>query len=1399
MDSIYISTHASHAMSILSPANHSTQNPPDLKWGIGRIITTGLVLLVLTGIASGDIKPTVSWTTGPLAANLSMADGETIPVSGSGMQASMLNGVVEPFQRYAEILLGGSIFDSPVSLNARVYDIDSGAVLADGEMERAAQGALLSIDMRAITVPLVRVRISAVNQAGKRAVTEALVRHSAKVPTPLPEAIQIHLNRPDGENARQAADVTFGVPFPAGSLWDKSGLYLSDQDGHPVPAQIETTALWAPSGSIRWLRVDAQAPAEGHLYLKFKGQPTLPKSALSVHTNDRGLTEVHHGSRVYIFGPGNSPLQGIMDAGQSRVYSADGRGLYLIDQMGNRAFACADDFALLVEAAGPQHASIRIEGAYRDADKNEFARYIMRFEFQAGSESVNVTHTLILTQDTRERWFSETGWELCVNTGTDPMAVFSLAPAGAPAEWERVDLPQDSAAFLFQREYLYFGQGVPKFEFGIEDANGRVDLLAEGSAMGDWFALQGTDGGLAMVCKDSARQHPKEFSIVNNRMNLLFFSPRGEDELDFRAATLVDKWQLEDWFPTPSREAYAKAHGRDVIEVIAEIDSNAVGWAKTHFLRLKLLQPDTAPEAIIQSAESLHAPVFAYVDPQWIYQSGALGPLWPEDSRRFGRAEAVIAGMLHGLYERVQGEFNGFVDYWAGPTYRIDPNRVARYRLSYGIRPALWLVYARSGDRIARDFAQSTNRAFLDNHLAHWSFEAKTRGLYNAAPGGPNNTSMSDLPFYWGQFTRSNISSSTNLDQFLLDYYLTGYRRAGDAVQQYGEGIKSIWQGEASMRSPAFTTQRPLATLGTLAQSYSLNWDPELRVILAEAVDFLYDPEGIMGVTKRFRAGGSAIYKTRADVRGTIAAANYAPGPRTEEIARRTAEFQWNTFLGSKPVLRYMQPLGVSANYLAGIFPPDPYISAADWYVRDIATHHDPETGETPLVGASAMASVFEALPYMMTLAARIPPAQASPTPWVDLNGMEQHGLLVVRKGRDDAVNIFVRSPTPDTIGRKSTGSRVTVSAIDNRGEGLEVTDITGSNSGFGSVARVSLTTAARAGDYLIIPAEPGPLFALADSSVAMVLIQPGFWEISATDPALQVFFQLTGDNQQARLYLEKNATIRDPDGEVFGEADGERGWISLPADQPGLWSFQMSGGRVSLEGAPPVFAFETPERYFKPDLNAIEAGLGQAVFGTERIEALGKSLSQMQNAAREMPESLDALRAITLENGSPYQRYLAYTFLADRLGDAERTALLNQAIGDLHWSIRQWAVVMLADTDAPNVQDIMLRAMIADPDPAVKAAASEGLLKGEAEALEPLLRLLQHRHWHVRAHAAVLLGQLGDTRAIPPLIEKLRHFDDWRVRNRAVDALRAITGMDFTGELARDPDRWVTWLDGED
>ena len=494
--------------------------------------------------------------------------------------------------------------------------------------------------------------------------------------------------------------MTFGVPFPAGTLWDMNRVRLVDTDGRPLPCQKETTGLWAEDGAIQWVRFDALVSQPGGCYVEVTdgadAEPTA-KQPVEIATEDDRVT-VHVAGAEYLLGRGVSPIRSLSYDGRI-VASADNGawGLYVVDNRGRRGQALADGETMVVEARGPLAASVRFEGDYATAEGHKLARHITRLEFFAGQPAVQITHTFVLTKDTSEIWFRDIGWQLNVEPGAGAKAVF----ATSRTDWKKTfetDVPRGEVVYLLQDDYIQFGGGKKHFVVAGEtqSESGKKETFLEGAECGDWAALRGDAGGLMISCRDTARQHPKEFRFAAEQADFKLFSSLAGEELDFRPAALAKRWNRG-----------GKLTG-EYAESAKTLKTNAVGWCKTHEFFLRPVAPAEPEDALARLSRLHSTPVLALADPSWIHQSRAMGPLHPKAPDRFPEAEELIY-VLSGCGDQGLGKEVRRVQ--AGDLIHVFPG-VDHYTANDGAEPlAMFVVYSPPGPEEAlRELAKTLAR-----------------------------------------------------------------------------------------------------------------------------------------------------------------------------------------------------------------------------------------------------------------------------------------------------------------------------------------------------------------------------------------------------------------------------------------------------------------------------------------------------------------------------------------------------------------------------------------------------------------------------------------------------------------------------------------------------------------
>jgi hypothetical protein len=1098
---------------------------------------------------------------------------------GKGINLTIEKLSIRPGERWNEVLV--DLIQDSSSINEKnviltLFDIGKPDILEKESVVPKSRFGRLLIDLRRHDLEEARLSIEFFVQNKCLRRSEAILSAS-KIENPLKpdQKITINIDLPSEINTLEKWPVCFGVPFASGAIWDLNNLSLVNDIDQDIPHQKEITALWAPDGSIKWVRFDTFVSSSKNIFVKISAcrSKSKPKPSIEVIKNGDEVL-VRNGKVVYLLSKDISPIKEIWFDKKLIVTSKGTRGLYLVDQKDRLAIASSNGANLEVEADGPVSACIRIEGYYRTDHGEQLARHITRVEFFAGLPFAKIIHTLTVTNDTRKIWFKDVGWEFAVVNNEEVKAFFNNSRK-EPTKFFSQTLGEDKhSIFMIQNEHYRFGRGNNHFYIASDNQENNSDIIFEGEEMGDWALLSGKQSGFLVSCRESAKQHPKEFEVFQDRIVLRLFSNRAGEELDFRPETLVKKWNLDIWL---SPEECAQ---------VTQNESNAVGWSKTHEILISPIQ-DVKPERVASLFSQLNTyPIYANVDPYWIWKTRVLGPLYPRDPTQFPAAEEFIDAVFdYWNLRRLEPGQYGFVDYNAGPVcwgmeYHLGYFWGLRYRYTYTLRPDLWFLYARSGCRNIREFAEGTNRAFLDNYLAHWDAPNKTKGLYlldiGSERGSP--TTPRHLPFYWQNRTTLNLSGSTDLNQFMLDYYLTGYRRAKDAVIEFAEGLKRAWTPEVKRH------HRIIMVLRVLTQTYAFTFDPKLRELAERTTNFFHDPTAELSVTQQRRYVTNA-WKTETDLAAILEAWEVFGTRRYHEMTQKIANFWWYHNIGSLPndkAIGYTNPIGQIGNFLYKENGDLSIPSALDFHIRWAITGYNTKSKEINYyVGRQSadVSFVFRGISYAQDILMHAKTKKRGS--WVAFSDNDSASTIIFFKKEGEVVDLTVRNP------RVSGEICCPTQLKPLKMEGKLGQDLTRIWGGATLAERIRVPKDKPEGAYEIFTKKNGFHFVVAKNEIPLVIHCPkGFHPINLR-PQVKYYFKVPENIQNAEIYFEGSAQLYYPDGKNVRDPINKEGWCQLPRDKPGLWSFQpIECSFVKVRNIPPFFAMQRAENYFKPDIS---------------------------------------------------------------------------------------------------------------------------------------------------------------------------------------------------------------------
>jgi hypothetical protein len=1110
------------------------------------------------------------------------------PVAGDFLQVFQNRENVSAGERWAEIDLNIPLEEErlkSVKVSVKVLPgLGSLTPVATAEVVPERQRGMLKIDLRKLGLKKGEVIIAVLENNKSISVGKCLAGvDKCREPLTADTFVPVMIDIPENLARDTEYTVTACVPFPNGALWDMNEVILVDKDRKPLPQQKEIMGLWAKEGSIKWLRFDVTADAENGCFLTLNNnqEAASPAAPLTVAEAD-GKVIVKTGDTEYILAKGKSPIVKITKSGKVITDSKGSDGLYLVDQSGRKGIASADEETMLVESKGEVAACIRFEGWYKSDTGENMARHITRLEFGAGDESVKITHTLVLTEDTNKVWFKEIGWDFAFPQSGSGKAVFSSSYNDFSKTSEVALADNKTSAYMLQDSHYLFAHNKNHFSIS-RDTGGRSEAIAEGDECGDYAVITGQEKSLGIVCSDAARQHPKEFTVSPGKLTLKLFSSRSGEELDFRVPTLLKKWDVETW-QKQNVQKHSQVKNKNLPKVLKNYNSNAAGWSKTHTLAIVPQLKAADLKHVQDTARKLRHPVYAHVDPYWIYKSRALGPLYPKNEKRFPDFESANDFGFKEMKraDNSWGEY-GFVDYANGPRFMYTKHgeiywpAMKRYAmLQYLVRQHLWLKYARSSDREIREYTEKSIQSYIDGRLGHWDTPTSKNGL-------PNWPGYLSLPFNWSSSYTLAVGETSSMNYAIWSYYLTGNRRSKDVMLNFAENIKKYWN--------PVTVKGKMGSfyvLWHLIQSYGFTWDKELRDRASATMDILEDKNAAAGINK-YAMLYSATVKGSHRLRIYIDAWKITGERRYLNVADKMSNLFLNRDIGGNALSSYMPGMGTYGPFLYDRYPEKRKMLGG-WLwnkVKEISALNQVTIKDNATVLCSARRSFLDEAGYALHLVNETNADKEQVSSWLAFDNVNYDTEVYVKKGDYDDLKILYKSngaikgPCP-IIPVNATGDRgqdtFTVTAK------YRSQSVLPRNTRLGLCGKIEIPVDMKAEIYKFAFDGYGGHRFYTNIKVPMVLYAPNYWYPEPKmKPSPRYYFSITDECEKPQIFFEGLAKLYLPSGKAYS-GEPLKGWIDLPKESKGIWSFEPVEIKVvKVKDIPPFFAMGSKNNYFLP------------------------------------------------------------------------------------------------------------------------------------------------------------------------------------------------------------------------
>lgn len=597
--------------------------------------------------------------------------------------------------------------------------------------------------------------------------------------------------------------VSWGVPWPEGTVQKGQAFSLRGPDGKALPLQAWPLAYW-PDGSLKFTGFATVAKAPG-AYVISAAAGAQPGAGVSVR-NGQGYIDIDTGvSKIRVGTRGEDLIQTLSVDG--REVASHGRLVGLVQQGPDPeqgAMPAREPFAstidkVTVEQTGPVRAVVKIEGKHKLAKGGrEWLPFTVRLYFYAGDPAIHVVHTFIYDGNQQKDFIRALGLRFSVPMreevynrdvafgGQDGgLWMESLQPGDLNAD------PRQVAGQKIEGGRFYgVRPDAPQLaiwsDYKLEQPNANgFNILKRTNAQSTWVFSDGgkrasglafvgdTSGGFAISVKDFWQTNPTAFDVR---------------DAAGKAA------ELTAWLWSPDAQAMdmrhydTRAHGlAATYEDVQKGMSQAYGVARTSEFTLYPTRAVPARAELVAMAKGGERRPLLAVSPEYLHAAKVFGVWSPVD--RSTPARAAIEDKLDSVlafYEREQDDRNwyGFWTYgdfihsynFRRHVWNYDHGGYAWDNTELGTVLWIWTSYLRSGRADLFRLAEALARNTSETNVYHMG---PMMGL-----GSRHNVVK------WGDGSKEGrISQAAHWRPF---YYLTTDERMGDVMHDDLQADKAM-------------------------------------------------------------------------------------------------------------------------------------------------------------------------------------------------------------------------------------------------------------------------------------------------------------------------------------------------------------------------------------------------------------------------------------------------------------------------------------------------------------------------------------------------------------------------------------------------------------------------------
>ncbi len=608
-----------------------------------------------------------------------------------------------------------------------------------------------------------------------------------------------------------ATGVSWGVPWPRGTVSKTQNFSLNASDGTSLPLQHWPLAYW-PDGTLKWsgFATVADNRATGLLKLSTNGSTGSPSAVIQTKDSADAIDIDAGRIRCRIPRKGSNFVESL--AVDGKVVATHGRLVCSLEDrsgLDSRRTIHFEDFTseigkVTVEQTGPVRAVIKIEGMHKsNTGSRKWLPFVVRLYFYSGGESIRLVHSIVFDGDDQKDFISALGVVFSV-----PMREqvhnrhvrFSGQDAGLWAEpcqpiAGRRPLSARGQTRNYYAEQLQ-GKRVPnREEF---DAQGQ-NLLKDWAVWDSFKLVQQNANGFKIQKRTNPQSCWLDSGAGERASGLVFagdvsgglaisirnFWQSHPSSLEVRKAT-TDAADVYAWLWSPDAAAMdlrhydTKAHGLDAsYEDVQPGFSTAHGVGRTS--ELTLFPTASVPEretSIQQAAIGREVPLLVCT-PEHFHSAGVLG-IWGLPDRSNATASAIedrLASALAFYQKEVeQRSWYGFWDFGdvmhaydaTRHVWRYDIGGFAWDNTELATDMWLWCSFLRTGSADVFRMAEAMTRHTSEVDSYHLGRFAMLGSRHNVR--------------HWGCGAKEARISQAAFRRY--HYYLTTDERTGDVMRE---------------------------------------------------------------------------------------------------------------------------------------------------------------------------------------------------------------------------------------------------------------------------------------------------------------------------------------------------------------------------------------------------------------------------------------------------------------------------------------------------------------------------------------------------------------------------------------------------------------------------------------